>query len=191
MVMNGLVGNLLGGVLGGILPKQTVVSRQGFKSFVGVEDGDTGYKTQADVYGAIGAVGIWTIIWEMTIPAQQQIHWGYGSPNQPQNQGYLWFAMLDKAVNWSVGTLRLFQQNARRIITKVVAELPDSQLHSTTLTDIGTAALLNKNEMIALPEKVEFPLVGEDSRIGLMYNLITAATAVEEAGFRIPITVYQ
>lgn len=190
-IASGIVGNLLGGVLGGVMPKQTVQARQGFKSYVQVEDGDGAYNTPAEVYGAIGAAGVWTTIWEMTVPAQQQIHWGYGSPNQPQNQGYMWFAMLDKTTDWSVGTLRLVQQNARRTFTKVVAELPDSQLHSTTNTTIATAALLNKNEMIALPEKVEFPLVGEDSLIGLQYCLVTAATAADEAGFRIPITVYQ
>ncbi|TRZ50595.1 MAG: hypothetical protein D4S01_06435 [Dehalococcoidia bacterium] len=190
-IASGLVGNLLGGVLGGVMPKQTVQARQGFKSFVQVEDGDAAYDTQAEVYGAIGAAGVWTTIWEMTVPAQQQIHWGFGSPNQPQNQGYMWFAMMDIAADWSVGTLRLVQQNARRTRKIVVGELPDSQLHSATVTTLATAALLNKNEMIALPEKVEYPLVGEDSLIGLEYSLITAATAADAAGFRIPITVYQ
>ena len=80
--------------------------------------------------------------------------------------------------------------NARRTRTIVVQEMADSQLHSTTVTTIATAALLNKEEMIALPEQVQFPKVGEDSYLQLRYILITAATAADAAGFQIPVTVY-
>jgi len=192
MVMN-LLGGILGsiGQLGGSVNQSQAAQQVPFKSYVQVESGNAAYDTAAEVYAAIGAAGVWTTIWEMTVPAQQQIRWGYGSPATPQNQGYLWFAMLDSGTDWSVGTLRLVQQNARRTVKYVVAEMPDSQLHSATVTTIATAALIDKNQMIALPEKVEFRKVGEDSLIGLEYALVTAATAVDAAGFRIPITVYQ
>ena len=177
--------------LGGAGLAKAVPAQQGFRTDVQVVDGDAAYDTEAEVYGAIGAVGVWTTIWEMTVPAQQMIHWGYGSPLAPQNQGYMWFAILDVTTDWSVGVLRLIQQNARRTRKIVVGEFADSALHSTTVTSLATAALLDKNEMVALPEKVEYPLVGEDSLIGLEYRLITAATAADAAGFKIPITVYQ
>jgi len=186
--------NILGNVgqLGGGINPVSAPRQIPFKSYVQIEDGTAGvYNTQAKVYGAIGAAGIYTTIWEMAVPAQQQIRWGYGSPATPQNQGYMWFAIMDYTVDWSVGTLRLVQQNARRTVKYVVAEMPDTQLHATDVTSLATAALLNKNEMIALPEKVEFPKVGEDSLISLEYSLVTAATAADHAGFRIPITVYQ
>lgn len=186
-----LVANL-GGMFGGIPTKAaTVQAQQGFRTDVQVVDGDTAYDTAAEVYGAIGAAGIWTRIWEMTIPAQQAVHWGYGSPATPANQGYMWFAMLDSGTDWSVGVLRLVQEKARKRDPRIVAECADNALHSTTVTTIATAALINKDEMYALPEKVDFPLVGEDSKIGLDYRLITAATTVDAAGFKIPITVYQ
>lgn len=187
----GLFDSLLGS-LGGISPRVPAPKSQpGFKSSVGVEDGDAAYDTAAEVFGAIGAAGVETTIWEMTVPAQQQISWGYGSPNFPQNQGYMWFAILDSGTDWSVGTLRLVQQNARRIKTVVVGEFKDSDLHSTTVTTLATAALVDKNQKIALPEKVEFDKVGEDSLIGIHYTLITAATAADAAGFVFPITIYQ
>ena len=189
MVLQNLVGNLQG-LFGGAVPKQTVTAKQGFKSYVTIEDGDVDYNTAAEVYGAVGAAGIWTTIWEMTIPAQQLVHWGYGSPNQPQNQGYMWFAMLQAGVAFTTGTLRLVQQNARRLKTVPVAEISDQLLHSVDNTSVATAALINKNEMIALPEKVEFDLVGEDSRIALQYRMATAGVE-DAAGFQIPITVYQ
>ena len=189
----GLVDQLLGGMLGngGIPVKQTVPARQGFRTDLQIADGDTSYDTEAEVVALIGAAGVWTTIWELTVPAQQAIHWGYGSPMTPANQGYMWFAMLDAGTDWSVGTLRLVQQNARKTRKIVVAEIADNALHSTTVTTIATAALLNKEEMYALPEKVEYPLVGEDSFLTLEYSLITAATTADAAGFKIPITVYQ
>lgn len=188
----GILDQLIGSLAGGSLQKQSVERQQpGFPGYYQVEDGDADYDTQAEVYGAIGGAGVETIIWERTIPAQQQVSWGFGSPARPANQGYMWFAMLDIAADWSVGTLRLAQSNHQRIRTVVVAEIADSQLHSTTVTTLATAALLNKEEMFALPEKVEFDLIGEDSFAQLRYILVTAATAADAAGFRIPVTVYQ
>lgn len=190
--MVGNVQDILGRLTGAVGGRgQTTPSRQGFRTDVQVTDGDDAYDTEAEVFGAIGAVGVWTTIWEMTVPAQQAVHWGYGSPATPQNQGYMWFAIVDEGTDFSIGRLRLVQQNARRTRKIVVAEVSDNALHSTDSTTTETAALLDKNEMYALPEKVEYPLVGEDSLIGLEYNLITAATAADAAAFKIPITVYQ
>lgn len=191
---------LLDNILGGIAPKlgmgkSAQPAVQGFRTDVQITDGDAAYDTPAEVYGAVGAAGVWTVIWEMTIPAQQMVHWGYGSPATPQNQGYMWFCIADCVgafVDFSIGVLRLAQVNARRTHTVIIAEIADAALHvAAGGVGIAANALLDKNEMYALPEKVEFPLVGEDSLIQLQYNLITAATAADSAGFKIPITVYQ
>lgn len=183
-----LMGNI--GGLGGNAGKNTVKAQQGYRTDIGIEDGDEAYNTEAEVYGAIGAVGIWTIIFEMTIPAQQAVHWGYGSPATPQNQGYMWFAVVGASA-FEKGKLRLWQNSARRTKYRPVTEVSDVALHKATFdAAIENVALINKNEMYALPEKVEFPLVGEDSLIGLEYKMITDATPAK-AGFKIPITVYQ
>ncbi len=166
-------------------------TQPGFPGHFQVTDGDGAYDTAAEVYGAIAAVGVESILWERTVRAQEEVAWGYGDSSRPANQGYMWFAILDKTTDWSVGTLRLAQSNARRLKTIVVSEMADSQLHSTTLTTLATAALLNKEEMIALPEQVQHPKVGEDSLLQLRYILIVAATGADEAGFRIPFTGYQ
>jgi len=184
-----LLGNL-GGLGLGVAPRNVVPANQGFRTDVGIEDGDDAYDTEAEVYGAIGAVGIWTIIWEMTIPSQQMVHWGYGSPATPANQGYMWFAVVGAAV-FEVGKLRLSQNSARRTKYKPVCEVSDVALHAAAFdAAIANVALINKNEMYALPEKVEFPLVGEDSLLILEYQMIVDATPAH-AGFKIPITVYQ
>jgi len=194
-VIDQLLGNLGGLRSTGIAPRNAVPAAIGFRTDVVVTDGDAAYDTEGKVIAFVGGVGVETRIWEMTIPAQQMVHWGYGSPATPQNQGYMWFCLADCVgafVDFSVGTVRLAQQNARRLLTKIVCEVNDTALHAAVGGfPVIANALLAKDEMYALPEKVEFPLVGEDSRIAIDYTLITAATVLDSVGFKIPITVYQ
>jgi len=140
-----------------------------------------------------GAVGQWTLIWQTIVPAQQQIRWGFGSPATPQNQGYMWFYGLDTGVNFSTGLLRLVQANARQTDVRTVLEVDDTALHAAVAAPtVITAPLLDKNQMIALPEKREFPKVGEDSLLQLWYFLLVANGGVAGlTNFSIPVTVYQ
>lgn len=181
--------------LGGLLaPRLTRRTQQPFKSHVGITDGDAAYDTMAEVLAIIGALAagsVWTKIWEMTVPAQQQYRWGYGSPATPHNQGYMWFCSIDEAANFQVGVLRLVQANARETVVKTVLEADDTRLHGATFTSLATATPTNINEMMALPEKREFPKVGEDSLLQLWYRCVTAATAEDNVGFSIPVTIYQ
>jgi len=191
---------LLGGILpGGAIPGIPVrspqqASQMPFKSHFGVTDGDAAYDTMAEVLAIIGALAagsVWTLVWQKTVPAQQQIRWGFGSPAQPMNQGYMWFASVDEGTDFEIGVLRLVQANARQTRQLTVLEVDDSRLHANDATTLITATPTNKNEMIALPEKVEFPKVGEDSLMQIWYRCITAGTAEDNVGFSIPVTVYQ
>lgn len=168
-------------------------SSYGFRSYVKVTSGDAAYDAEAEVIALITgtAHADFRKIWEMTIPAQQRVAWGFGSAGLPHNQGYLWFASLDAGTDWDDGVLRLQQANARETNVIVVAEIPDNTLHTATVTSLATARPTDRNDMIALPEKVDKPLVREDSRLQLTYRLITAATTHDHVGFDIPITVYQ
>ena len=183
---------LLDTLLGGIAPANNAPRPTGYRDYVEVIDGDAAYDTIAEVLALItgAAHADYTKIWQKTIPAQELIAWGFGSAGLPHNQGYMWFASLDVAADWDVGKLRLIQANARETKSYVVASIPDRALHTTTVTTLATATPTNRNEMIALPEKVEFPLIGEDSLLILKYALFTAATAHDAVGFEIPITVY-
>lgn len=189
--LGGLISPQRGSMAGGKLFGPTQMP---FKSHVGVTDGDAAYDTAAEVIAIIGALAagsVFTLIWEKTVPAQQKIAWGFGSPALPHNQGYMWFCSLDINSDFQVGVLRLVQTNSRGTKSFTVAEIDDTRLHGPTVTTLATATPTNINEMIALPEKVEFDLVGEDSKIQLWYRCITAATAEDGIGFSIPITVYQ
>ena len=198
--MNQLLGGILPnlgnlGALGKAPGAQPTASQMPFKSFVGITDGDAAYDTMAEVLAIIGALvagSAWTKIWEMTVPAQQQIRWGFGSPALPHNQGYMWFCSIDEAADFQIGVLRLVQANARETRLLTVAESDDSRLHGADVTTLITATPVNINEMMALPEKVEFPKVGEDSKLQLYYRCIAASAVAEDnVGFSIPITVYQ
>jgi len=187
-LLDTLLGNLGGLIPGGNAPQQA----PGFRTFLHVTDGDAAYNTEAEVVALVVA-GQFVKIWEKTIPAQQMVHFGFGAPNLPFNQGYMWFVMSDADEKHSEGVLRLRQANARETDSRVVAEFDTLNLHISWVT--GKAAdyhkITDKNSMMALPEKVEFPFVGEDSKLILEYKELITPTASDVVGFSIPITVYQ
>ena len=191
-----ILGNLLGNIGGTIVPAQKTfqATQLPYKIHLGVTDGDTAYNTMAEVLAIIGALSagsVWTKIWQKTVPAQQQFRWGFGSPSQQRNQGYMWFCSLDSGTDFEVGVLRLVQAKSRETVSQTVAELDDTSLHGTTVTTLSTATPTSINDKVALPEKIDFPRVGEDSLLQLYYRCITPATAEDNVGFSIPATVYQ
>jgi len=188
----GVLDNLLGSIQGLFGGGAQTPQQVGFRTYVHLADGDTNYDTAAEVVALI-VQNQFVKIWSKTIPAQQMLHWGFGSPALPHNQGYLWFVVADADVGHSEGVLRLVQSNARETKRIVVAEFDSTNLHSAWVT--GKTAvyfrLTDINNMMALPEKVEFPFVGEDSKITIEYKETTHPTTSDIADFSIPITVYQ
>lgn len=184
----GLLDTLMSSVAGNIQPRTTVPAAQGFRLDLVIEDGDDAFDTAAEVIALIGAVGAWHRIWEMTVPAQQAIHFGYGSPATPMNQGYLFFYAASAAA-YDVGRFRLVQCNARRTKIIVVGQYSDMGTHGLVAA-IADPRLVSKNDMTALPEKVEYPLVGEDSFLAIDYmpDVLVVET---QAAFKIPVTVYE
>ncbi len=184
--------NLAGlfGGLGGLVAQAP--QRRGFRTYLHLSDGDAAYDTEAEVVALVVA-NQFVKIWQKTMPAQQMARWGFGGPNLPYNQGYLWMVMSDANEKHSEGMLRLVQANANETKRLVVAEFDTLNLHGTWVT--GKTAdyfkLTDKNEMMALPEKVEFPFVGEDSKLILEYKETTTPTANDIVGFSIPVTIYQ
>lgn len=165
--------------------------KQGFMDYVGPEQGDAAYDTSAEIAAivAAAAAGVEVVVWEMTIPAQQLVRWGHGSPALAANQGYMWAAIaLDATTAFGVGLLALCVQNNIRTVTEYVKRMNDTLLHSVDDTSVATAALLDKNQMIALPEMGSF--AREDSRIQIRYTLAAALAGADVAGFAIPITRY-
>ena len=117
-----------------------------------------------------------------TIPAQQTLHIGYGTPELPDNQGYLYIHLSDGTD--FVGKVRLVQANAQETVKFVVAEFNVANTHGS---------MTNKAMMIALPEQTQFPLVGEDSLIWLELSADGAGddATLANSTIYLPITIYQ
>jgi len=166
----------------------------GFATSMLVGDGDAAYDTSAEVAAIIQANtgnAAFTLIWRHTVPAQQVLSWGSGSPNQQRNQGFMHFFALDVGTGFEEGTLRLQIANARSTKTRVVKELNTQRLHTTTATTAITATPTDINTMVALPEQVAFPKVGQDSLLELYFRTSIPTVTVDSTEFSIPCTVYQ
>lgn len=166
----------------------------GFATSLLVGDGDAAYNTSGEVAAIIEANtanAAFTLIWRHTVPAQQVLAWGSGSPNQQRNQGFMHFFALDLTVGFEEGTLRLQIANARSTKTRVVKELNTQRLHTTVPTTAITATPTDINTMVAMPEQVGFPKVGQDSLMELFFRTSIATTVVSDCEFSIPATVYQ
>lgn len=196
----GIFDNILGQLGGlpkaaGIAPgREMQPSQVPFKSTMQVTDGDAAYDTLAELYVIInaGVVNVPVKLWEATVPAQQKIRWGFGSPAFARNQGYMYFFMLDATTAFQTGKMRLKIANARETKVFTVAEMDESRLHLAVVTSIATATPTNIDEgMMALPEKVEFPPCGEDSLLQIWMTPTVAIVTADAGGFSIPVTIYQ
>ena len=184
--------NVLSSLQGGLKTQgQVADSQTPFKTELVPTDGDLGAGEPAAMIAIMAAVaaGADVLLWTLTVPAQQKMRWGFGSPATPMNQGYMWFGGCSAAA-YLEGKLRLIQANARRTKIFTVAEMDDNRLHDDVAFTVVGMTLRNKNDMMALPEKREFKKVGEDSLLQLEYHC-TTAVVVTISSFSIPVTVYQ
>jgi hypothetical protein len=116
------------------------------------------------------------------IPAQQTLHYGYGTPAEPDNQGYLYIYLEDTSAAETIGKVRLVQSNAQETVKFVIAEYNLASTHGSRT---------NKAMQIALPEQTQFPLVGEDSLVYLEVYTKTASSVDKDNSYvYIPVTIY-
>ena len=126
--------------------------------------------TEAQVMNAttVGVAGTTMSLGEFTVPAQQEIVFGFGDPAQPANQGYI-FADIQTAVPGQIeGTLALVVTDANNRQRRVVWSMRTEELRGS-LTD--------KNEKEPLPR---VPVVArEDDRMVLELTFDDALTATQ------------
>ncbi|KKM77224.1 hypothetical protein LCGC14_1372160 [marine sediment metagenome] len=189
MVMEAITGGLLGGI--GVPSKVVPATQVPFKTTLVPTDGDLGAGEPAAMIAILAAVvaGADVLLWTMTVPAQQQIRWGFGSPATPMNQGYMWFGIMLAATGFDQGTVLLSHENYSRHQSVVVDEFNDGLTHTAVSTTLITARDLNKKTLKPLPERLDLPVVGQDSRLVIDYTAIVLV-AEDTGGFDIPATVY-
>ena len=164
-----------------------------YNASVTAVDGDTAYNTSAKISAIIqagSAGGVFNLIWEKTVPAQQVIYWGYGDPNQQRNQSFNWFAAIDAGTGFEDGILRLSVTNATRTNSVVVAEFNTANMHTVTSTTLITAQPTDINAKVPLPLQTAIA-AGEDSLIQLFFKSQSVTTTVDQCNFSLGITVVQ
>jgi hypothetical protein len=167
---------------------------RGYASHVVVTDGDAAFDTSAEVAAIVEAntAGAgFTLIWQRTVPAQQIIRWGSGSPNQQRNQGFMHFMAMDEGTGYEDGVIRLVVADAREISRIVVIEINTQRLHTTTFTTVITGTPTDINALYPLPLQVDAPGVQEDSLLQIYFRTTVATTTVDAVDFSIPVTIYQ
>ena len=189
-----LLGNLGGGLVGNVGPQQPRTQEK-FIKYLGVSDGDAAYDTSAEVAALVQAntgspAANFAKIWEMTVPAQTKIRWGFGTPQFQRNQGFGYAFFLDAGTGFEDGILRLVQENAQGTRRLVVWEGTTHTLHTSTNTSAATARPQSIDDKAPIPEAVTFPLVGEDSKLQLEFKNTDVTTTVDVAEFSIPATFY-
>jgi hypothetical protein len=166
---------------------------QPFKSSFTVADGDAAYNTSAEVAALVEAntaTGVYALIWQHTVPAQQIIRWGYGDPGLQRLVSYNWFAAMDAGTGFEDGILRLQISNATETTRKTLAEFNTTLMHTQTNTSLATATPSSVNDMMPLPEQIA-TAAGEDSLLQLLFKTQTATTTVDQCNFSIGVTIYQ
>ena len=117
-----------------------------------------------------------------TVPAQTLARTGFGDQDHPDNQGALYIYFEDTSGAETVGRVRIVQRNAQETLTKVIGEWNLASTHGSKT---------NRAMMIALPEQVGFPMVGEDSKIVLQCYTVAASSVDKDNSYvYVPVTLY-
>lgn len=170
MVMVGLLGVNLAGMLG-----RFGVGGKGFPKTLTKED----FGLTADV--SVKA-GVWNKLGEFRIPPQQAYKWGYGTPNLPYNQGYMYILLQDNSATPAEvkGKIRLVVSDANELSKTVVFEEREEVLH---------AASADITKQKALPE--QGPTAKEDDKLIIEFMPDADATvSATNSDIRLPVTVY-
>lgn len=125
--------------------------------------------------------GDWNNVGSFTIPPQQAYSYGYGNANQPSNQGYLYILFQNTTPSEITGKVRLVQEDANGLKKFVVYEEQEEVLH-------GDQSDRQKKQ--ALPEQVQYPLVGEDSRMKIEFDPTSDdSLSYDNSTVYVPVTV--
>ncbi|HEY82220.1 MAG TPA: hypothetical protein G4O01_02905 [Dehalococcoidia bacterium] len=191
----GLIDTLLpdlGGVLGLGLgrPGPRIIGR--FQKILVHDDWwDSNLETDTTNNEITCTAGVWTMIGRYKVQPRQRAHFGYGSAQTPDNQGYLYIAIYDDTATNSAleeGKVRLTQVSADDLRKIVVGEWATIDLRGDKN---------DRNKRIALPEQVQFPWVGEDSYLAIEFkpdatdDIVKTAigTAAGEDLWNVPVTI--
>lgn len=137
-----------------------------------------------DSFGGDTQPGKYIEIASFTVPASTEYAYGYGSAENPENQGYLYVDLQTSTPSAVDGTIRLAMESPTGRNTEVVAD------YDTTRLD---ASKSDKAQMVPLPEQVSAPLVTQDSSLVLYFNDAGGASSTisqADSDMILPMTEY-
>lgn len=149
--LGGSVGNEAARVLG---KSQESASRKSFNRDFNDDD--------FDEFGGDVKADSWVEIARFTVPAKTEYSWGYGSAENPENQGHLYVDLrgddedADGTMDPIEGTIRFLQRSATGRGSEVVADFDTTRLD---------ASKSDKGLMVPFPEQVGHDLVVQDSHL--------------------------
>ena len=122
----------------------------------------------------------WNKIGEFKVPPQQAYRWGYGNPNQPYNQGYMYVYIKDSGGSEIKGKIRLAVSDYNELSITPVYEERSEVLHAAT-SDI--------TKQKALPE--QGPMAREDDKLLILFMPDSDATiSASNTEIKLPVTLY-
>lgn len=134
---------------------------------------DTALETSAN--SILCTAGLWVMIARYKVSPRQRVHFGFGSAQTPDNQGYAYLALYDDTATNSVvedGQIRLIQMSADSLLRIPVGEWNTRDLRG----DVN-----DRNKKIALPEQIQFDFVAEDSYLAIEFKAEATDTIVKTA----------
>jgi hypothetical protein len=136
-----------------------------------------------DSFGGDTQSGKFIEVGRFKVPASTEYAWGYGSADNPENQGYLYVDLQDGSSNQIEGTIQLVQESATGRQKVVVAEYDTNRLDSSKS---------DRTNMVPLPEQVDKPKVGQDSYLVLYFDGSSGGNTIDSGNSEciFPVTEY-
>lgn len=135
-----------------------------------------------DSFGGDVQADKWVEIGRFTVPASTEYSWGYGSANNPENQGYLYVDLQNSTPAAVEGTIRFLQRSATGRNSEVIADFDTTRLD---------ASKSDKALMVPFPEQVNHDLVTQDSHLTVELNANANDTVdAAESEVILPVTEY-
>jgi len=134
--------------------------------------------------------GEFNVLGDYVVPFQNEIAWGTGKETIPDTLGFIYIDLHDNTATTAVqveGLVRLVQKNANDAGDKIVFE---------ERTEMLRGSKTDKKQKIALPEKVEYPRVGAQSKLVVEIKpdsdvTVDSSPDSGETVMLLPVTVYQ
>lgn len=135
-----------------------------------------------DSFGGDVESGKFNEIARFQIPASTEYSWGYGSAENPQNQGYLYVDLQNSTPSAIEGTIRFELESATGRNSQVVADFDTTRLD---------ASKTDKQLMVPFPEQVSHPKVEKDQHLAIYLDADSTDTVDSgQSEVIVPVTEY-